>query len=126
MYIYIYSYMYTYLLYIHARTITSYIFYPLYVHTHVHVYYILYNYVHVLIIVISYEHVHRIVYSLFNKQPRKFRKRQQIRHRKRICKAAIDMMVDTLLTTYKNFHFTFKLRTCILVCTKINCYNCYN
>ena len=32
----------------------------------------------------------RIVYSLFNKQPRKFRKRQQMRHRKKIEKAAID------------------------------------
>ena len=44
---------------------------------------------------------------------RKFRKRQQIRHRKRIEKAAIDKMVDTWLTTYKNLDFTFKLRTYI-------------
>ena len=57
--------------------------------------------------------MNRIVYSLFNKQPRKFRKRQQMRHRKRIEKAAIDKMVDTWLTTHKNFGFTFKLRTYI-------------
>ena len=57
--------------------------------------------------------LNRIVYSLFNKQPRKFRKRQQIRHRKRIEKAAIDKMVGTWLTTYKNLDFTFKLRTYI-------------
>ena len=57
--------------------------------------------------------MNRIVYSLFNKQPRKFRKWQQIRHRRRIEKAAIDTMVDTWLTTYKNLDFTFKLRTYI-------------
>ena len=50
--------------------------------------------------------MNRIVYSLFNKQPGKFRKRQQIRHRKRIEKAAIDKMVDTWLTTYKNLDFS--------------------
>ena len=54
-----------------------------------------------------------IVYSLFNKQPRKFRKRQQIRHRKRIEKGAIDKMVDTWLTSYKNLDFIFQLRTYI-------------
>ena len=57
--------------------------------------------------------MNEIGYSLFNKQPRKFRKRQQMIHRKRIEKAAIDKMVDTWLTTYKNLDFTFKLRTYI-------------
>ena len=64
--------------------------------------------------------MNRIVYSLFNKQPRK---RQQIRHRKRIEKAAIDKMVDTWLTTYKNLDFTFKLRTYISSLPKKNCYS---
>ena len=36
-----------------------------------------------------------------------------MRHRKRIEKAAIDKMVGTWLTTYKNLDFTFKLRTYI-------------
>ena len=55
-----------------------------------------------------------VVKMLFNKQPRKYRKRQARRCRKKIDLADLATQVDTLLSEYKPSCFCFRLNTLVL------------
>lgn len=55
-----------------------------------------------------------IVYSLFNRQPRKYKKRQHKRKRKKLEPIHLQKQTIDLLKTYKSIHFNNNLRTYIL------------
>ena len=55
-----------------------------------------------------------VVNTLFNRQPRKFKKRQQQRHRRKVDLADLAAQVDTLLSEYKSYTFCFNFRNLVL------------
>ena len=55
-----------------------------------------------------------VVNTLFNRQPRKFKKRQQQRHRRKVDLADLAAQVDTSLSEYKSYTFCFNFRNLVL------------
>ena len=55
-----------------------------------------------------------LVNKLFNKQPRRFQKCQQQRHRRKVNLADLAAQVDTVLSEYKSYTFCFSFRNVVL------------
>ena len=55
-----------------------------------------------------------IVYTLFNKHERKFRRRKPQRHRKKVNRSRVTEQITNTIMTYKNKNSTFHLRANIL------------